>query len=55
MTGVLGWLALFLLASVIVGFHHSNASAKLERDIKLKRIRRKLAEKEREQSTSKDE
>ncbi len=44
------WLTMFLLGVVIVGYIHSTSNSKFENEQKLKRIKKRLAEKEAEES-----
>ena len=47
---MLFWLALFLLVALIFGAYNTVAAQKQERDIRMRRIQRRLEQKEREQA-----
>ena len=42
---MLFWLAIFLLGALVIGTLHKSSAAKEEREIKLRSIRRQLAQK----------
>ena len=47
---MLFWLALFLLVALIFGAYNTVSSQKQERGIRMRRIKRRLEQKEREQA-----
>ena len=49
------WITLLLIAALVVGTIHQSASARDERNIKLRRIQKRLAEKEAEEKKKKEE
>lgn len=47
---MLFWLALFLLVALVFGAYNTVSNQKQERDIRMRRIKRRLVQKEREQA-----